>query len=92
MTKKHMFLMLACCLIPLTALAAISVFNLPINSVLYFGVILLCPLLHFVMMRGMMGHNHHPAAEHSHHQEPFKRPPMAEKAQWVVGERDNSTH
>ena len=29
MTKKHMLIMLACCLVPLAALAAITVFNVP---------------------------------------------------------------
>jgi hypothetical protein len=64
--EKHTLLMLACCLIPLAALAVIYVFDLPINSVLYFGVILLYPLLHFVMMRGMMGHDHQQADHRQH--------------------------
>jgi len=63
MTKKHMLIMLACCLIPLAALAAIAIFNIPANTVIYFGILLLCPLLHFAMMRSM-GHDH---AEHEEH-------------------------
>ena len=89
MTKKHMFLMLACCLIPLTALAAISVFNLPINSVLYFGVILLCPLLHFVMMRSVMGHNHQ-QVDRSHHMGHSEHAPMAQKTQLITRENEKS--
>ncbi len=64
MTRKHILIMLACCLIPLAALAAILVFKVPVNSVIYFGLLLLCPVLHFVMMRNM-GHSHagHPAVD-----------------------------
>ena len=58
MNRKHLLLMLACCLIPIAGLVAISVFRIPANNVLYFGLILLCPLLHLLMMRGMMSHNH----------------------------------
>ena len=53
MHKKHLLIMLACCLIPLAGLAAIWLFKLPVNSVVYFGLMLLCPVLHFVMMRDM---------------------------------------
>ena len=57
MTRKHLLIMLACCLIPLVGLAAIFVFRLPMNSMLYFGLLLLCPALHLLMMREM-GHDH----------------------------------
>jgi hypothetical protein len=67
--KKHLWMMLACCLIPLAGLAAVWVFRIPATSVLYFGLILLCPLLHLIMMRGMM-HNDGPtipgASAHAH--------------------------
>ncbi len=48
-------LMLIGCLLPLTALGAIYVLNLPLNVVLI-GT-LLCPLSHLLMMR-FMGHSH----------------------------------
>lgn len=84
MTKKHLLIMLACCLIPLAGLVAFFVFRVPTNSVIFFGLILLCPVLHLLMMRGMthaparsagVGHNHsdqhgagQPAASHAAHQ------------------------
>jgi hypothetical protein len=61
--RKHMLIMFACCMIPVTAFAAISIFNVYANNVLLFGMALLCPLLHLVMMNFMMGkpsHNHAP--------------------------------
>ncbi len=58
MNKKHVLIMLACCLIPLVALAAIFVFKIPATGVIYFGILLLCPVLHLLMMRNMMGHDH----------------------------------
>jgi uncharacterized membrane protein YhaH (DUF805 family) len=53
--RKHFWIMFLCCAIPIVGLLAISVLNIPVSSVLYFGLLLLCPLLHLVMMRGMMG-------------------------------------
>ncbi len=57
MNKRNSWIMLLCCLLPLIALSAIFLFNIPANTVLYFGLILLCPLAHFFMM-GQMGHDH----------------------------------
>lgn len=56
--KHHLWLMLLCCLIPIVALGAIFVFNIPVNTVLIVGILLLCPVLHLWMMKGMMGHTH----------------------------------
>src|SRR4030042_829131 len=53
MNKKHVLLMLACCLVPVFALSAIFVFKLPVSRVLYFGFILSCPLSHILMMKIM---------------------------------------
>ncbi len=57
MKRSHGLLMLLCCLIPLVGIAAIVLFRIPATSVLYIGLVLICPLLHLVMM-GRMRHDH----------------------------------
>lgn len=60
MRNKYILLMLACCLIPLAALGVVYLFHAGADSALFYGLVLLCPILHFIMMRGMLGgHMHH---------------------------------
>jgi hypothetical protein len=64
MKKSHMWLMLLCCLIPVAGILLVSVFRVPLNNVLFYGMILLCPLSHILMMR-FMGHDHS-SSQHQH--------------------------
>ena len=59
--NRHMLLMILCCLIPVAALGAIFVLKIPVPQVLTYGLILLCPLSHVLMM-GMMGRHQHDQA------------------------------
>lgn len=63
MNKRHMWIMLLCCLLPIIGLGAIFLFNISVNTIVYFGLILLCPLAHFFML-GQMGHDHN-SEQHS---------------------------
>ncbi len=54
LTSKHVYLMLACCLVTVAVLAAISAFQVPVSTVLLFGLVLLCPLAHLLMMKFMI--------------------------------------
>ena len=65
MTKKHLWIMLACCLLPVAAIVAVSVFNVTVGTLGLYALILLCPIGHLFLMRGM-GHNeHHPKTSES---------------------------
>lgn len=68
MHKKHMLLMLACCLIPIAGIIAIGALSIPITSVVQVALVLMCPIMMLVMMFTMRDH------EHSHHHEPSSAP------------------
>ncbi len=52
MKRKHLWIMLACCLLPVGALIAATVFGVPLGTLGTFALLLLCPLGHLLMMRG----------------------------------------
>ena len=69
MKKSHMWLMILCCLIPIAGIAAVSLFKIPLSNVLFYGMILLCPISHLLMMK-YMGHEHSSSEsdpQHQHH-------------------------
>jgi len=57
MNKKHVWLMVAMCMLPLVALGVIMLFNIPINGVVWVILVALCPLSHVAMMF-LMPHDH----------------------------------
>lgn len=80
MKKSHMWIMILCCLIPIAAIAAVYLFNIPLSNVLLYGFILLCPLSHLLMMKAM-GHGHSSTETRSQHQHHASSliPPSQEK-------------
>jgi len=58
---KHILMMLLCCLTPLVLAVILPLFGY--TGVANFMLLLLCPLLHLVMMRGMAKQSHTESSE-----------------------------
>lgn len=65
--NRHMMIMLLCCLIPMGAVFAVTILGIPLSSLGTVALVLLCPLLHVFMMKGMMGHGNQNQGEPSCH-------------------------
>jgi len=60
MTRKHLILMAIGCLLPLLVLGASLIFQIPVSRVVLYGLFLLCPAMHLLMMRDHLGHKEQP--------------------------------
>ena len=67
MKKSHVWMMILCCLIPVAALTAVYLLNIPLSKVIFGVLMLICPLSHVVMMK-FMGHDHGTTEQHADHQ------------------------
>jgi len=71
MSKKHILIMVVCCLLPIVGLGAIYLFKIPANTMVWGALILLCPLSHLFMMKYMMQEHdaEHPTSQIHHDRE-----------------------
>lgn len=53
MSKKHVLILLLCCLLPAAAIGAIVLLRVPVERALLIALVLLCPLSHLLMMKYM---------------------------------------
>ncbi len=71
MDRKHMLVMLLCCLAPILAISALFLLQVPISTLLLLALVMICPLSHLLMMRHMdheaalTTDDHHPHADES---------------------------
>jgi hypothetical protein len=72
MNKKHWLLMLACCLIPIGAIVAISVLKIPTTGLTSTVIALMCPAMMLLMLFSMRG-------GHEEHHEQHTTPPVEKK-------------
>ncbi len=66
MKRKHLILMLLCCLIPIGIAFGLQAFGVALSASLPVAMLILCPLLHIMMMAFMHGEAQHDTGSGSH--------------------------
>ena len=56
LSKKHLILMILGCVFPIGIIFILFTIGIPLNKILLFALILICPLSHIFMMKFMMNH------------------------------------
>jgi hypothetical protein len=79
MGRKHLFIMILCCLIPMAGLVAIRLFQIPVSTGAAFGLMLLCPISHVLLMKFMMDGHNHDDEQHAHHEHVSPTPSFPER-------------
>ena len=88
---RHALIMLLCCIIPLAAIFLVAVLGIPLSTLATVAILLLCPLLHILMMRGMAGHGSHGSAScHQPGSEPTRTLPAGEVAGSQTRQSENA--
>ncbi len=66
MTRKHTILMLFMCLIPILGISALAFFEVQVNTLVWVGLLALCPLSHILMMRSSHADSDHTLSQETH--------------------------
>lgn len=65
MNKKHIILMVLGCVVPIVIIFILFTIGIPLNNLLLFAIILICPLSHIFMMKMMMNHGNNNHINHT---------------------------
>lgn len=67
MNKRHLILLALGCILPLFALGAFFLYGFSTNLLALALILLLCPLMHFFMMKTMHQHSNEVPSHQSNH-------------------------